>query len=314
MLKIVSFRDQAAERAEQIKSLNFNWFDKRPASQEKITEFADLIYQRVQDQVNAVNPVNLMFDTQQGELGKRIRFKETVGGRVYTRSYGEYKKASPMKSTFFNISTTPKSLHLWWPIEDIKAGVILTSEMIDMATKAIMHYRTKLMWETLKDGILSSDATYCSTSATLSAGALTTALLSLADTCQVQAIVGRKSYLGPIITFTGYDNTTGYPDTVKDQIHNQGWLSSFAGTPVIGLETYEDELTGAVAIDAGNIFIIGSKAKKWNRWVEVTPISYASEAIPSNSTFHLYYDFEDGFAIWKPKYMRRIWDGTAANA
>jgi hypothetical protein len=307
MYKFVSPKDKALERAEQMKGLNFDWFDRRPATSEKIAEYADIIYERVSDQVQAYNPIDLLFSTQQGELGKRLRFKETFGARVYHRTYGEYKKSSPIKSTFYTISTSPKSLHLAWPVEDIKAGIILTSEMVEMATKAILYFRMKIMWDTLKDAVVSTNSvSYSSFTGNVPQSTLSSAINGLADYSAVQAIIGRRSLLAPIITFTGYDNATGYSDEVKQQIHNTGWLTTYIGNMVIGLEAFEDDLTGSAAIDDDNIFVIGSKTKNWNRWVEVSPLSQAIETKPEDGSFHIYYDFEDGFAVWKTKYIRRI--------
>lgn len=308
MFKFIPLKDQEAERAQQVKDLKFNWHSKRLVVQEKLQEYADIIYERVADQVQAFNPINLLFSTSTGQIGKTIRFKQNFGGRVYTRSYGEIKKASPIKANFYTISTSPKALHLFWPIEDIKAGIILTSEMVDMATKAILHYRMKMMWDTLKAAIPTGSAT--NVGASFSQTGVLAALNSLGDVCPVQAIIGRRSFLGNIVTFTGYDGATGFSENLKNEIDRTGWVSQYAGVTTVGLEAFYDDLTGEAAIDAGNAFIIGAKTKNWNRFVEVTPLSSSYEAIARDNTWHLYFDFEDGFAVWKTTYMKRLWDGS----
>lgn len=289
----------------QQQDLDFDWYSPRAEDIEKRMAVADTVYQLVTDTLNTVNPLPMLFESATGELGKKIRDYRTYGGRVYERTYGEYKKASPFKREYFTISTSPKTLHWEWPVEDIQAGAVTLPEIAEMSARAILFYKVKLAWDTMKAAVPTTGAYSTDVGASLTQSSLDTVIRAAGDQFEIAGIIGRHVFVSNITTYSGYDHSTGFPESVKEELHRRGMQSIYRGIPVFPLMDMQDELANQSAMDSTTAFIV-ARNKSFNRYVEVTPLKSVSEVRPSDGTFHLYYDFEDGFALWKPKYVRRL--------
>lgn len=307
----ISFKSRAEEVEFQRQALNFNLLSQRPADVERLHLYADTVYQLVIDRVERINPIPYIFDVVQGEPGKKIKIKESWGGEVFERSYGEYKRKTRIERDWHEMSTSPKSVHFETAAEDLKTGVVTTTELAQMAADAIVHHKIKMAWKVLKDAVPTTDATYSTdTSGDLIYSDLDTEIKDLDDKYEIGLILGRRSFLFPIVTFTGYDNSSGYPEEVKRELHQRGMLDRYRGIPILGLREHKNELTGKVACDAGNIFILAAN-KGWNRFVEVAPVTPTLKTEPEDGTIHFIYDYEDGAAVWKPQFIRRLYNSSA---
>lgn len=310
-MKITTMAMRQSEIEAQMVDLDFDWTSERGADIDKRYAYADTIYQGVKHAVDTTNPLPALFETVRGEAGKKIKAKRHYGGKVYERSYGEYKRVSHFKSKFYTMSTSAKALHIAVSIEELKAGVVTTSELQAEATRAILFHKVSNVWKTLKTALPTSNTALTTnlSSATLIQSALDTAVRDFGDKYQIQGIVGRQKFLWPITNFSGYDGSTGYSEAVKLELYQRGMIGKYKGTDIFSLQDLSDEQYGTSAVDAGNIFIVGAE-KGFNRYVEVTPLTSTNEVSRSTNMFHLYFDFEDGYAIWEPKFMYRLWDGT----
>jgi hypothetical protein len=308
MLKLMSYADQQKLVAAQQKDLNFDWYSHRSADQEKLMAVADTVYELVTDTVTAVNPIPYLFDTKSGELGKKIAGIRNYGGKVYERSYGEYKRVSVIKSESFTMTTKAKALHFSVSVEELKAGVITLAELAEMASTAILYNKIKNAWDTLVAACAGS-AYHTDCGTTLTEATVDTVLRTKKDTWgSIAGIWGRNSLLDYTWSFSGVGGSAagGFPETMKEELYRQGMLSVYRGVPIMGIPDFSDEISGTSAISATECFIIASGKKKFNRYCEVTPVTQSTKVEPLDGTFHLVYDFEDGFALWKAKYVHKL--------
>lgn len=315
-MKITTLAMRQNEVDAQRADLDFDWYSERRSDIDKRYAYADTIFQNVKMTVETSNPIPALFETVKGEGGKKIKAKRHYGGKVYERSYGEYKRVSAFKLKTYTMTTNQKAMHIAVPIEDLRNGVITTSELVDEAARAILFYKVSTVWSTLKAALptsLAGGEYVTSTATTITQSHIDTAIQNFGDRYKIAGMIGRHKYLWPITTFTGYDGGSGYPESVKQELHARGMTSMYKGVPIVTLQEFKDEMYGGVAADAGNIFIV-SDEKGFNRYVEVAPLTSTNEVTRSTNMFHLYYEFEDGYAIWEQKFIHRLWDGTAANA
>lgn len=303
---VMSYADQQKLVAAQQKDLAFDWYS--PKNSDKLMALADTVYELVTDTVLAVNPIPSLFDTKQGELGKKIAGIRNYGGKVYERTYGEYKRASVIKSESFTMTTKPKAIHLTVAVEELKAGVITLAELAEMATQAILYNKIYNAWAALKDACPTTDSTlYTAVGTSLTQATVDSQIGTYKDKWgAIAGIFGRSVALDKAWAFSGVGMYAGgFPESMKEELYKQGVLSVYRGVPLFGIPDFSDEITGTSAIDSSTLFIIASGKKKFNRYCEVTPVTQATKVEPLDGTYHLIYDFEDGFAIWKTKYCHR---------
>jgi len=313
MIKLTA-EQRAREMEIAEKMVDFDWYSKRPADQEKLTQYADTVYDIFYDRLTGTDQVPAIFNYVKGKAGVKIKARRNYGGKVFERSYGEFKRVSHIKTTHYSMTTTPAAVHLDPTVEELRAGIILPSELAEMAVDAIKYHRLKMIWSTLKTALPSTDSDLCTNLGTsITQSDLDTAIDTLGDKAMITAIWGRRPYIGQIFNFSGYDGGTGYPDSVKEELHRRGALNFYKGIPVFLLPEARDEVYTADATDTGNLFLITNK-REYNRFVEVTPPEQKYEVTIQDGRFHLIYDIEDGFAVWETRWMHRGWDGTAGNA
>lgn len=309
MIAFATLAEKQAYIEAQKKDLDFDWFSHRPADLEKRYAVADTIYQLVSDEVMTENPIPSIFDVQRGEMGKVIKAKRHYGGKVYERSYGEFKKISHFKAKFYTMTTSPKTMHISVPVDELQAGIITIPELAREAAYSILHYKVKVAWDCLVDATQDA-ANWTNVGTTLTQTALDGALRTMRDKYELSAIIGRFSLVSLVTTYTGFDYGTGYADAQKAEIYNTGMLGKYMGVPIMPMKEFTDELYDTVAIDAKNAFIVG-QVKSWNRYVEVKSLTQSNETVPSDGTFHMYFDWEDGCSVWESKYLHRLWNGVS---
>lgn len=310
MLKHMTYADRQKIVEAQKLDLAFDWLSDKTSDVQKRVAVADTIYELVTREVEATNPLPAIFTTVRGEAGKKIKAGRNYGGRVYERSYGEYKKISHFKAKYYTMTTTPKSLHISYPIEELAAGITTVSELSQQAANAILFHKVKTVWDTLK-AACPTGGDYCTDVGLVMVdqASLDTALSTFGDRYEIAGIFGRRAFLDGMFVYSGNDRSTGYPDSVKEDLINRGLLMFYRGAPILAMREIPDELYGASAMDAANAFIV-AKDNSFNRYVEVTPLRSSNEVIKSDNTFHMYFDFEDGYAIWEPKYVHRLNNGA----
>jgi hypothetical protein len=257
--------------------------------------------------VTAINPIPFLFDTKTGELGKKIAGIRNYGGKVYERTYGEYKRASVIKSESFTMTTKAKALHFAVSVEELKAGVITLPELAEMASQAILYNKIKNAWDTLV-AATSATANHTDVGTTLTQATIDSTIRTYKDQWgDIAGVWGRSVLLDNVWAFSGVGSVAGgFPESMKEELYRQGLLTVYRGVPIMGIPDFSDEITSTSAISATEAFIIASGKKKFNRYVEVTPITQSTKVEPLDGMFHLVYDFEDGFAIWKVKYVHRL--------
>lgn len=310
MNKFLTLADRQKFAEAQVKDYNFDWFSQRDSDVAKRMVVADTVYQLVSDQVNTTNPLPAIFEYQRGEAGKRIKAKRHYGGKVYERSYGEYKKASSFGVKFYTMSTSAKALHIEVPVEELKAGIITLPELAEQAAQAILYYKVSTVWKTLKTALPTSDTTVCTNvGTTLTQASLDTALRNMRDKYEIQGIFGRYSFLSQVVNYSGYGGSPRWPDETLMEMHKRGMIGQYMGVPIFTMSELRDEWYNTVAVDAANAFIIASK-RDFNRYVEVTPLGRSEKIEPLDGTWHLIFDFEDGYALWETKYLHRLWNGV----
>lgn len=310
MSQFITLADRQKFAEAQVKDYNFDWFSQRDSDVAKRMVVADTVYELVNDMVNTTNPLPAIFEYQRGEAGKKIKAKRHYGGKVYERSYGEYKKASSFGVKHYTMTTSAKALHIEVPVEELKAGIITLPELAEQAAQAILYYKVSTVWKTLKAAYSTSDTTVTTNvGTTLTQSSLNSALRTMRDKYEIQGIFGRYSFLSQITSYSGYGASNDWPEAVKMEMHQRGMIGQYMGVPIFTMSELRDEWYNTSAIDASNAFIVARK-RDFNRYVEVTPLSRSEKIEPLDGTWHLIFDFEDGYAIWETKYMHRLWDGV----
>ncbi|HUT94103.1 MAG TPA: hypothetical protein VMY37_31870 [Thermoguttaceae bacterium] len=250
--------------------------------------------------------VDMMFEKKPGQYGKIVRVKRFYGAQVFARAYGGYKRRSTIQSAAYTISTEPSAVVIEIAVEELKSGMITASDIAVMMDEAVMRYKADLAWTTWQTALAQGGA-YCDTfTGDIAQTELDTVLEEVADQTEVGAIIGRRIRLSPIVGYSGYDNATGYPESVKDEIHRTGFMGQYAGVPLVSIKSWTDEQHASAAVIPTTDIFIMPKDLSICRFVEVGGVQKSSDIDKDTNNMMFYVDLEDGAAVFLPQYARRL--------
>jgi len=305
--QFLTSKDRQAEVELQKKALNFDWYAQAGPDLQKRLAFANTVYEGIMQQIDETNPIPLIFNVRPGSLGTRIRVKEISGAKVYERAYGEFKRVSRLRASVHTITTMSRALHLEETVEELKAGIVTTSDLIEAGRLAVLRDKIGLMRTTMEAAIGTSSAYATDYGAALSQSELDTEIKAVAATKEVGAILGPMGVLQGITEFAGYDGSTGYAESVKEELHRRGMLGVYRGIPVIAIRNSQDEAYGNVDLWSTTDIWICPADRSFTRFAEEQGATQTSRVQPDDGTFHLYIDYRDGAALWKTAWFRRLY-------
>lgn len=286
-----------------------NFYAHRGPDFEKVEVFAETIFSNItllEDKKARPRLVDTMFDVRPGQYGKIYRFRRFFGGKVFERSYGGYKRRSTIRAEHYTLSTYPRSLVIEIAVEDLKAGIITASDIVVILMQAVERHKVGLAWSTWTTALAVGGAFCDDYTGNVSQDELNTVINEVADITDPGVIIARRTLLTPIVSFLGYDATTGYSEKTKEEIHSSGFLGGYSGVTLAPIKSWAEELYDDQAVIPATDILILPKDLSLTRFAEVGGLQRSSRVEQDTSEMIFYVDLEDGAAIFETKYARRL--------
>jgi len=305
-------------RKMQREALDFDFFSYRDSNRELLEAFGKQVQKKVMDTVEVSNPIDLFFDMADGDLDTELEFQDVTGGRVYDWAYGTVRKVSRLTMETWAVLQTPRAMRFREPVQKLKTGRLLVSDMVNAAAKAILTHKVKTALNAFNASYPTGN-TYTTNmaSADLSQASLDTAIRRVRGLTDIRAIVGNYKALFPIEKFTGYETgasyPTGYPESAKEEIHRKGLIGNYRGIPIVRLRDFRDDRYNYTPIAGTDVYLVPvQEKKKFNVFVEYGSTSPESpETHQEDQTISIYFYWEDGAALptstTKLQYAHRIY-------
>ncbi len=304
---------QKQQREAQKEALDFDFYSYKDSNVEKLEAFGSHLYKRVVDEIEVSNPLDLFFDFDNGDLDTEYEQQIVSGGRVYDWAYGATRKRSPIKMEHWTILQTPRQLAYEIEVQKLKTGRLLVNDLVSEAARCILAHKVKTGINAfLASYPTSSDYSINAGDADITQTVIDTALRPLRGLGKARAIVGHATALYPLTKLLGYDANTGFPESVKEELHRKGNLGQYLGVPIVELLDYQDPYYLDTPIPSTNIWVVPEMSKNFNVYLEYGDISPETpETIQNQQLIVLYWYWEDGAGLPTKdqllRYARRIY-------
>lgn len=303
----------------QREALNFDFFSRRDSVAERLEAFGKTFYKTVQDVIEVTDPIPFFYDVEPGRIDEVLELHEVYGGRVYPWTPGAELRVSRLYNKAWTVVRSGYQTAFKHVVEDLQSGRVLVSDMVREAARVVLAQKVKVAFDALTAAYQPGGAySINQNNADLTKANLDSAIRAVADAAgAVRAIVGVESALFPISNFTGYDQSasaagTGFPEAVKMEIHQKGFMGKYRGALVVRLSPYRDPRYNTTAYNASDVWVLPADEKKnFNVFTEVDE-GQAEPPIVNQATHEIIlpYRFECGAAVASHKlsYARRIYN------
>lgn len=269
--------------------------------QEKLNSFAKQVMDVTVDVSNQEDLISSLLPTEQVDPGDTYVFRELHGMNVYFGSYGAAVKMSRPQFSQYTAVPNLKEVGIKLQLSQIQTGKYSASELGEYTANLITAWRNRLLFVNTLAGMTA----YTSGGAQHTAGTnlgiptLLTSLDTLSDEAEMRVIVGRRNAIHQLSDQSGWSNST------KLEWETKGQVGTFAGVPVIKVNSFTDQDYGTVYPFPKDELWIFSELPA-GRIVMAGALRTSSETILSNETLNMYYRFDDGIGIFHTDRIARI--------
>ncbi len=275
-----------------------NWQD--PIVAGKLQEFARQVINVTSENVNrGPNLLELVLPTETVQPGDTFVLREIHGVDIFYGTYGASVRMSRPQFTQYTQTTNLKEVGLKLELTQIRTGKYSPSELADYTTGLITAWRNYLLFTTT----LSGATAYASGGAQYQSGAgigvptMLAALNRLNDDAEPKVIIARRSALAKL-------SNMGLSEASKEEFEKYGQVGTWAGIPVVKVNSFTDPDYGLVTPFLANDLWIFSEAPA-GRVVIADALRTNDEIIAQNETMNMYFRWDDGIGIfYTPRIVR----------
>jgi len=305
------YRAQADETRNAFADIDVN-FAGRTAVREKLYEIGVKVFSKVEQALNLYDPIPQMFHTATYGIGEQPEIHEVSGGRVYERSYGAYARMSRLTQTTYTLTPYGFAIHLAEPLETLQSGRITAADVSFAIAKEVLARRIRFGYDTYI-AALGTDANQTVNES----GALTDTNVKLAirkvnkladvTSC---TLVGAYVDLVQVADFNTVTDMWGlFPESLKEEVARRGVIGQYSGAMILPIKYWTDDRYAYEPFPSGSVFAV-SNEMGWNEFANFGSARTDSWISPEDGMVHWLYDFKIGAAVWKIKYLFRIYGIT----
>lgn len=278
---------------EDLKDLNVHDVDE-PVVRGKLKAIANKIITKTIDQMPTADLTDIILPRVDGVIGNVIEQQEIEGLQIYESTYGAAVRMSQPMFKPYTITTNPKEMGVRIILADLQSGKYSTSQVGEYAGMLIGAFRTRLVFRTLEaNASFASGGSQYQAGTGLNVGTLISAIGKLSDEGDIKVIVGRRAGI------IGLSKSTAFSNDTRREFETKGQVGTFAGIPVMKVNSFTDLTYGTVYPFASNVLWIFCEAPA-GRFMVVQDVQAATELIARDGAMNIYYRWDDGCAIWKP--------------
>lgn len=270
---------------------NLDWGD--PIVQKKLREFSRQVISITNTYVNTPGLVETLLPAETVLPGDDLVSYELSGINIYEGTYGASVRMSRPQFTKYTATPNLKEVGLKLQLAQIRTGKYSASELADYTVNVITAWRNHMFFTTT----LAGNSVYQSGGAQYQAvvgaafASLDLGYAKLSDDGDPRVIVLRRTALHKIA------NQSGWSEVAKEEFESLGQVGSYAGTPVVKVNSFTDPDYGTVyPFPVTDVWLFSELPA--GRVVFADRLRTSEETIPRNETLNIYFRFDDGIGIW----------------
>jgi len=286
---------------EDLKGMNVYNFEGDPTVRKTLQAIAKKVINTTVDQVPLYDLSGIILPRVDGEVGTTIEQHEIEGLRIYEGTYGAAVRMSAIQIKPYTVTTNLKEIGIRIVLADLQSGKYSTSEVGEYAAQLIGAYRNRLIFRTLEANasLTTSGSNYMAAGGPLGAATMLMSLGTISDEAEIKVILGRRRAVARLSANAGYSNDT------RREFEKTGQIGTYAGVPVLQVNSWTDPTYGSVAPFAKDELWLFSTLP-CGRFMVVKDVDASTELVARNGVMNIYYRWDDGAAIWKPSRAFRI--------
>lgn len=269
----------------------------REALAQKITKYIRL-------DVEQQDLSGLLLDKEYLTLGQKPEYTLLSKLKAYWHEPGSYAPRTGMTQKVFHVPTGMISCHPEYELGTLKVGRYGTiADQIAAATEEILGQLNALTFNLILNAIGVGGGNFAALATNIVTQAALDAAINWVEDQQggARAIVGRRSILNPISTFS-YNSPGIYSDRQLDEIMRTGVVSIYRGLPVIGLPQYHDG-HGMQTIPSNTILVVG---KNMGKFVVEEDVQQMQDTDINDLMWHMHVWTRVGAAVFFPCHGYRL--------
>lgn len=296
------FRKEKDIIRDEFKSLgnNINW--NSPDVKKKLQEFSSQVIKNTQQTVIGSNDLTeLCLPVETIQPGDTFVLHELHGVAIHYGTYGGAVRMSRPQFTKYSQTTELKEVGLALELTNIRTGKYSPSELAEYTSSLVTAWRNYLLFVTTLAGmtVYSSGGDQYQAGTNVAFGTMNTAIGKITDESEIKMIVGRRTAIHQL------SNMSGWSDTAKDEFKDYGQVGSYAGIPVMKVNSFTDPDYGTVYPMPSNELWIFSELPA-GRMVIADRLRTAEETILKNEMMNIYFRWDDGIGIFNTNRIVRV--------
>ncbi len=269
-------------------------------------EVSELIVTLIQDQMTVTDPIPFLAERQSLGFGDKSLFQELDGTlAVVNRAYGSKPLSQRMTAMEYNFYTSMKEINIEVPLEEVAAGRITASQVVDAMAFTINRYKVGLVLDAIDaavtavpdhTGITGYNLRYAGFDATN----LQRAVDGLRDDGEAPTIFGRHIAIYPDIR-----NFAGWSDDVQMEFQMNGQVGQIYGAPIVTMIDKYSKFANGKLLPTNRVYVAGGNKGAYLVEKDVSFLNY-SVIDERTATMATGIRLEDGVFIWDKDMYRVI--------
>lgn len=269
-------------------------------------EVSELIVTLINDAMTVTDPSAFLVDRTTMGFGDKSLFQELDGTlAVVNRAYGSKPLSQRLTAIEYNFYTSHKEIAVEVPLEEIAAGRITPSMVVDAMAFAINRYKVGLVLDAIDTAVTAvADRTgvsgYNLRYTGFTKANLEHAIDGLMDDGNMPTVFARHIAIHPAIrAFAGWS-----ADTTRD-FEVRGQIGTIFGANIVTLIDKYSKITNGHLIPADRVWVAGANKGAWLVEKDVSFLNY-SVIDERSATMSVGIRLEDGVFVWDPYQYRVI--------
>ena len=281
-----------------------------PEVKKILKAFGRQIITTVSDNIEQTDLIPALLPSETIQPGDTYVLHELSGAKVYVGSYGASVRMSRPQFTSYSVTPILKEVGMRLVLAEIESGKYSPSELGTYISGLIVAWKNRMFFTTTLAGMSqyqSGGAQYQSGS-NLAVGTMLSALDKLSDESEIKAIVGRRSAIHQLANlrgFSGNSERVALSDLSKREFETRGMIGTYAGAPVIKVNSFTDLDYGQVyAFPKDELFVFSELPA--GRYVTSGGVRTAQVVSEVSESLDMIFRWEDAILISHPDRIVRV--------
>ena len=301
--KIKLFNDEKAAIKAEFAALGnvVDWND--PVVQKQLKAIAKQVINKTTNFTSVNDMIPLILPTEEIDPGDTFVMSEVYGGNIYQSTCGASVRMSRPQFVKYSATTNTKEVGMKLELTQIAKGKYSPSELGEYIGNLILAWRNRLLFTTTLAGMTAyqSGGAQYEAGTSLAVATVLSAIENLTEDAESKFMIGRRFAMHKLVTMTN----SNWSDATLDEVKRFGMIGSYAGVPVMKVNSWTDKEYGLISpFPATDLWIFSDLPA--GRYIRESSIRTSSETIAQNETMNMFWRWGDGIGIFWTDRISRI--------